>query len=216
MLNKPHKFFDTYLDNNLDSLKDFLIKIENQIINDNILDISQDVLNKYNKVPGAITKIGMKHYNIFTFLNPEIYNLYIALKELTKNACDYYNLDFKKEKYLIHGWFNLDNKSNKNEVNPIDNPHHFHDHFGGQGAPHFHGYYCVDAEPSSTYYAISKNENNIFENINKNNRAIISETGHPHGRGDWFENRPRITIAYDIIPSSSLTGAENGKWIPLI
>jgi hypothetical protein len=37
-----------------------------------------------------------------------------------------------------------------------------------------------------------------FENINKNNRLVVSETGHPHGRDDWYEERPRITIAYDI------------------
>ena len=39
---------------------------------------------------------------------------------------------------------------------------HFHDKVG---APHFHGYYCVNAEPSITYYNIN---DNIVENHNKN------------------------------------------------
>jgi hypothetical protein len=69
------------------------------------------------------------------------------------------------------------------------------------GAPIFHGYYCVNAEPSITYYKI--NGNDLFENHNKNNRAIVSETGHPHGRDDWYEDKPRITIAYDIAPKNS-------------
>ena len=84
------------------------------------------------------------------------------------------------------------------------------------GAPWFHGYYCVNAEPSSTFYQINGDESNVFENINKNNRAILSETGHPHGRDDWFQEKPRITIAYDISPLTLIRGVRPGKFIPLV
>ena len=80
-----------------------------------------------------------------------------------------------------------------------------------------HGYYCVNAEPSVTYYNIDKKDV-IFENVNINNRAILSETSHPHMKGKWSEDKPRITIAYDIVTKREVDyfkskGATN--WIPL-
>jgi hypothetical protein len=72
---------------------------------------------------------------------------------------------------------------------------------GGKGSPDFHGYYCVNAEPSVTFYLIDKVTE--FENININNRAVVSETGHPHAPDNWYSREPRITIAYDIIPDPS-------------
>lgn len=218
---KPHKFFDIYVENDLNDLFQYLITLNKKIIDDNVCNIPNDIFLKYKDKPGAPTMFGINHYNIFTFTNSGIYNLYKSLAKLAKEACEYYNINFDDQRYLIHGWFNLDYKtiSNKKEtggVNPIKNPHHFHDHSGGMGVPWFHGYYCVNAEPSSTFYKINGDDNKVFENINKNNRAILSETGHPHGRDDWFEDKPRITIAYDISPSNNILSFEPHKWIPLI
>jgi hypothetical protein len=215
---KPvHKFFDVILDNDLDSLKQYLSEIEDKVFTENILSIPNDILKKYDKnQPGTLTQLGINYYNIFTFVNPEIFKLKEALRKLTMEACEYYGIDFNSQKYLIHGWFNSDSKTvGSNGVNPLKHPYHFHDHSDGLGVPWFHGYYCVDAEPSSTFYQINKEKNNIFENINKNNRAILSETGHPHGRDDWFFDNKRITIAYDITPMNNLVGVKPNKWMPL-
>jgi hypothetical protein len=211
-MKKPHKFFDVVLENNLEELYDYLLVIEDKFLGQNILNLPDITLNKYPRKHGMMTWLGIEHYNIFSFANEEIYQLQLALRSLTKEASDYYDIDFNKEKYLIRGWFNLDYKSDNGIVSPIKKPEHFHDHSQGFGAPWFHGYYCVNAEPSSTFYQINKDENNIFENINKNNRAILSETGHPHGRDDWFEDKPRITIAYDITPLNKLIGVIPNKW----
>jgi hypothetical protein len=129
---------------------------------------------------------------------------------------EYYGYDFEKQNYYLRGWFNLDHKDEYNLVSPLNKPEHFHDHSDGLGMPFLHGYYCVNAEPSSTFYQINKNTENVFENINKNNRAILSETGHPHGRNDWYEEKPRITIAYDITPRAFLENVEDATWIKLI
>lgn len=221
-MKKPHKFFDIYINNNLDLLYNDLFVLNHEIASKNICRIPDKIFNQNMEKPGLVTQYGVEYYNIFTFVNESIHNLYIGLQELTKQACSYYDIDFKSEKYFIHGWFNLDYKTTSRPnsiggVNPIVNPQHFHDHSGGQGAPWFHGYYCVNAEPSSTFYKINNSDDQIFENINKNNRAILSETGHPHGRDDWFEDNPRITIAYDITPIKNLNNsAIIGKWIPLI
>lgn len=219
-MKKTHKFFDTYVENNLESLFEYLVQLNKKMIENNILNIPNDLFLKHKDNPGVATIFGIDHYNIFTFTHPGIHKLYKSLSNLTKEACAYYDIDFEKEQYFIHGWFNLDYKTLKSEfdnggVNPIKNPHHFHDHSGGMGAPWFHGYYCVNAEPSSTFYKIDSNDNNIFENINKNDRAILSETGHPHGRDDWFEDKPRITIAYDISPAKNMLNFDPHKWIPL-
>jgi hypothetical protein len=113
---------------------------------------------------------------------------------MTIEACEYYGINFEEQNYQVMAWFNYDYGLHKYDVKNL------HDHNHGYGVPDFHGYYCVDAEPSVTHYQIHKDPSNMFENINKNNRAVVSETGHPHSRGDWGSERPRITIAYDILP----------------
>ncbi len=214
-MKKPHKFFDRYLENNLDSLFDYLVSIHKDILYKNIFNVPADRLSKFNELNGAPTQLG-NYYNIFNLNHEGISNLKNALKDMAIEACEYYGYNFKEEQYLIHGWFNLDYKSQGGIVSPLKKPEHFHDHSGGMGMPFLHGYYCVNAEPSSTFYQIDRNQEVIFENINKNNRAIVSETGHPHGRDDWYIDKPRITIAYDITPAKHLSeNAEDNIWIKL-
>jgi hypothetical protein len=208
-----HKFFDTILDNDLDSLFDFLIEINKDIIDKNIFNVPQEKLIQYNKKNGAPTQLG-NYYNVFNLQHPGLLNLKNNLKILAIKASEYYKYNFDDQDYLIHGWFNLDYKTEGTPVSPMIKPEHFHDHSGGFGVPYLHGYYCVNAEPSSTFYQINRNVDSIFENINKNNRAILSETGHPHGRDDWYEEKPRITIAYDITPSKML-GQNANLWVTL-
>lgn len=194
----PHKFFEKFLNNDLDALFNYLYKRAEDIVSGNIESIPKDVLSKFSMENGPATQLG-QYYNIFTWENESIQNLKDALRELVIEASEYYGIDFEEENYYISGWFNLDFMSPENReygVSPLKDSTHYHDHAGGTGAPIFHGYYCVNAEPSSTFYKIDRERD--FENINKNNRAIISETGHPHGRDDWYEQKPRVTIAYDI------------------
>ncbi len=196
-MKRPHKFFDRFLNNNLDDLYNYLTNIHKDILYKNIFNVPEDELKKFNELNGAPTQLG-QYYNIFNLNHDGIKNLQNALKDMAIEACEYYEYNFDQQDYFIRGWFNLDYQSQQGEVSPINKPEHFHDHSGGSGMPFLHGYYCVNAEPSSTFYRIDRNEENIFENINKNNRAILSETGHPHGRDDWYLDKPRITIAYDI------------------
>lgn len=212
---KPkHKFFERYVDNNLDSLYNYLTQLHKDILYKNIFNVPEDVLKKFNELNGAPTQLG-NYYNIFKLDHPGLVNLKKSLNEMIVEACSYYNIEYSKQEYLINGWFNLDYKSEGGLVSPLKKPEHFHDHSDGLGIPWFHGYYCVNAEPSSTFYQIDRDANNIFENVNKNNRAIVSETGHPHGRDDWYYDKPRITIAYDITPSQKLMGIDTRKWAKL-
>lgn len=198
-MRKPHKFFERHLNNDLDSLYSYLQDIQERMISENIFGIDPDKLKVFGKYNGPSTQLGM-HYNVFSLDHPGISALQTGLRDAVKEACEYYDIDFDKKNYIVHGWFNLDYATQgSNNVSPMKNSERFHDHMGGEGAPVFHGYYCVYAEPSITYYKID-NKEHIFENVNKNNRLIVSETGHPHGRDDWYDEKPRITIAYDITP----------------
>jgi hypothetical protein len=196
---KPaQKFFDRFLDNDLNDLYDYLYLKAEDLVAGKIGNIPEETLSKFTLLNGAPTQLG-DFYNIFTWEHLAIKKLKQSLSETIKEACEYYGIDYDSENYFINGWFNLDFKTeNANYgVSPLVHPEHYHDHAGGTGAPVFHGYYCVNAEPSSTFYQINRGDS-IFENINKNNRLVVSETGHPHGRDDWYEEKPRITIAYDI------------------
>lgn len=215
MNTKEHKFFEKYLDNNINDLYLYLLQKQEDLKNGLVPGFEKE---KFKEAPEEYFKYYNPQridnfYNIFQFYNESIYNLYEALRDLTIEACNYYNLDFKNEKFMIHGWFN--SESNKKEIN-LENDNSYHDHSEGKGAPYFHGYYCVNAEPSVTYYKI--NNNKPFSNINKNNRAIISETGHPHQIGIWDSQDKRITIAYDITPLRFISsgGYAEQSWIPLI
>lgn len=197
----PQKFFERFLDNDLEELFNYLVEKQKEILSGDMPGISKEKVAGFDIYNGPSTQL-CNEYNIFDFDAESIKKLKDALKSATKEACDYYGIDFDKENFHIHGWFNLDYQSPEDRsdgVSPIKNSEHYHDHMGGEGAPVFHGYYCVNAEPSVTYYKIDRLVD--FENINKNNRAVLSETGHPHGRDDWYSEIPRITIAYDIAPN---------------
>lgn len=216
MIKKPHKFFEVIMENDLNELFQFLSEKQDQILDGLIPGIPEEQRIKFNKFNGGTTQLG-NYYNIFDkryFGHDALRDLHRELRGTMKIAAEYYEINYDAESYMIHGWYNLDYKSgNDNGISPLKNMNNFHDHMNGEGAPFFHGYYCVNAEPSSTYYKIGGPDGDPFENINKNNRAIVSETGHPHGRDDWYDEKPRITIAYDIAPKGHNTNDET--WIPL-
>jgi hypothetical protein len=209
-MNKPtgkdHKFFERYLDNNLPELAEFL---QNQYSNIETLKLSgvtKVTPRDHWLSSDSVSTIKWREYNVFQFHHPSIYKLYKNISETIKEACKYYEVDFDKQEYMVQGWFNI----NYNNSGKLD----WHDH-GGPYAPYFHGYYCVNAEPSVTYYRVFDKET---DNHNKNNRMIISEMGHPHAMGSWDWEGPRVTIAYDIVPMKSLIAnkAEPQHWIPLL
>jgi hypothetical protein len=211
-MTKPqHKFFEKFLDNNLEELSKFLSQKAYDLEHGLVPNVSLEDYKKLNGV-APTTNLGPK-YNIFQFHYQDLYKLLIEVRSMVKEACEYYSIDFDSQQYMIQGWFNFDNYEK-----PEPLPDRFlHDHLGGSGVPDFHGYYCVAAEPSYTKYKLGGMENGeYFLNINKNNRAILSETGHPHGISHWDQPFKRITIAYDICPLNSILNDKEQHWIPLI
>jgi hypothetical protein len=201
---KEHKFFERQIDiNNLDALESLLLSQYKRIENGEVV---KQKLNDHTPWDdsGSITTMNWNKYNVFQFYDENIHTLFRAVKDMTVDACEHYGLDFVQEQFMVQGWFNV----NYNHIGKLD----WHEH-GGDGAPYFHGYYCVKAEPSVTHYRVFEKE---IENHNRNNRAILSETGHPHAMGDWDWDGPRITIAYDVIPLRYIPKEWEQHWIPMV
>jgi hypothetical protein len=207
---KPHKFFERYLDNDLEKLTKFLEEKYKLIQQAELRGVEKLGSSEAWVESGSLSTVKWREYNVFQFSSSEIYNVFKAISDTVREACEYYGLDFEAQQYMVQGWFNI----NHSEVGKLN----WHDH-GGPFAPHFHGYYCINAEPSITHYQINDGNNRVVDNINKNNRLVVSEMGHPHAMGDWAWEGARITLAYDIEPLQSLIdnpGTIEQHWIPLL
>lgn len=200
-----HKFFEGFLDLDLDALKEDMLSLRDSLIDGNVGSIPEEELAKYrdekNQVTSQVTGLA-GYYNIFTLGYSSMDALWSKLQELTLEACDYYGTDVGAQDYMIRGWLNVSYGSSMNQGAPrpkyFSTMESFHEHNDGKGMPDLHGYYCIAAEPSITHYMINKTE--LYENHNVDNRVILSETGHPHRVDVWEYDTPRITVAYDICP----------------
>jgi len=208
---KPHKFFERHLEIDLPDLQNFLEEKYKLIETAKLRGVdTMENDEKYWIESGSLSTVKWREYNVFQLYHTGLNTLYKAISDTVKEACKYYDIDFDKKQYYVQGWFNINNA----EVGKLN----WHDH-GGPYAPHFHGYYCVNAEPSVTHYKLFNDDNQIVDNVNKNNRLIVSEMGHPHAMGDWEWSGSRITVAYDIEPLESLISNEGTiqqHWIPLL
>lgn len=149
-----HKFFEKFLNNNLDDLQRFLEIQYGRIESGDLIKGPKNEQTAWDSSKSETT-IQWNKYNVFQFYHPAIFQLFKSVREMTLEACKHYNLNFELEQFMVQGWFNI----NYNKKGKLD----WHEH-GGNGAPHFHGYYCVKAEPSTTHYRVFDKE---IENINK-------------------------------------------------
>ena len=83
----------------------------------------------------------------------------------------------------------------------------------------YHGYFCVNTEPSITMYRLK--DGSTLDVKNKNNQLVISRSdGDMHCVTPWSESTKRITLAFDIVPTqvalNSFYNANRIKnWIPI-
>lgn len=189
---KPQKFFERKLDEDLDyvamSLRNEYQRISNgEMINIQPHDEAKDIFT-YSR---SVSTQKSREYNAFQMYYPFMHNLYTAITEMTMEACEYYEIDYNSEQWMAAAWFNINSKEKGGRLD-------WHDHLDTRiKVPAFHGYYCVNAEPSETHYRIN---NKQVVNHNENNRAILSMVGFQHAMAPWLWDGERITIAYDVVP----------------
>lgn len=210
--NIEHKFFTKDLSLNLNDVSILLYDFLDSVIP---TVAPSELLEKFADNTDGLPTASLSYYNLFFSQQEDIKKLAIHLNELLTEACTYYGIDYDSHKWGLQGWFNKQSKETMWDVSPIDNNDKWHEHQDGSGAPKFHGYFCVNAEPSVTVYMVNKDPENIKVNVNKNNRAVLSEVGHPHGMGNWRVDGDRLTIAYDIIPIEDLPEKEHNSWVLL-
>ncbi len=206
---KPFKHFTRDLDLNTQFLSDFLLAKYR------LLEAQDSEVALGRPTPGAesgkrlwedsgsLSTVAWRDYNVFQFHESNVYDLLLAIGEMTREACDYYELNFRSQRFMVQGWFNV----NYAHSGKLD--WHIHSPLG---APQFHGYYAVTAEPSQTHYNI---DGDIVVVENRNNRAILGESKWPHAMGDWSWGGPRITVAYDVSPLRALDKQNEQHYVPL-
>jgi hypothetical protein len=132
-----------------------------------------------------------KSYNLLMYPLPEFHELFNEIKKMFFEIIEK-DITISKKKYYIQCWLNYYKKGDF-----ID----WHRHWPRE-TKSWHGYYCVDTEGSFTSYIIPNNEDKIIDIISEDNLLIMSKSdGDRHRSSEWLNNdRPRITIAFDIVP----------------
>lgn len=198
----------TYIPNYLFSTT--LDSINNNALMESCLKLEDELRVKYNhgwqeeetklpycsferKIP--FTTSLFKRYNIFTFPNLQISLLYSKIREVI-SPC------LPDEPHMIAGWLNV--YHNNEKLLP-------HTHW----EPKFrsiHGFYCVNTEnvESSTTYKVP--EYSDVEIISKNGLLVFGKSDNDtHYTSTWTHDTPRITVAFDIVPITTLNENNNLK-----
>lgn len=138
--------------------------------------------------------------NIFSVYTEDIYNLYLSISEGLKEACMLYDIDIKKQKYMIYG--------KMSKYGPSTNKNWYD--FPGVSIPYLHGMFFITGEP----YRLSFSNNNIVtkEVFNKNELFINKPTDIINIKTDQ-ENE---VVEFYIAPLYALKHNEPGVWVPII
>lgn len=141
-------------------------------------------------------------YNVFLSPLPGFAELYSLVVDYFKSKQPNY------KNYAIAGWVNVYQKGGYLDWHKHSSSLVEHDN-------RWHGYVCINAEPSKTLY---KNEQNLVETIdNKNGFITLSPAGMCHRTTPWTDQKqPRITIAFDFILRDQIDPMHFTRWIPII
>ena len=152
-------------------------------------------------------------YTLFRFPYAEFQNLLMQLKNSFHKVYEEEYNKIVKDRFYIKSWCNIFYKNNFYDW-------HNHTHwnqacnktFPSEGT--WHGCFYVDAEPSKISYKFK--DNTIIDVPCKNNTVLISSNNIDHRTYEWLdETRPRITIAFDILPYNIVSQMNSDLWIPL-
>lgn len=143
-------------------------------------------------------------YNVFLFPFPGFHSLF---REITRCLAAHRCCDASAA-YYLQSWLNV-----YHEGETLS----WHRHWPPE-ARSFHGFYCVDVEGSSTEYRFP-DRNSAVEVVGKDNTIVLGPAdGDVHRTTPRQGERPRITIAFDIVPQRFLEGlkAASKHWLPIV
>jgi hypothetical protein len=146
-----------------------------------------------------LTTQGFEHYNLLMYGFDGFHSLYFEIQKLFRQVNQI------NENYYIQCWLNMYKKDDF-----VD----WHNHYPSK-CNSWHGFFCVDCEPSKTTYQLP-DTSKLVDIVSENNLLVLSKSdGDRHRTWPWeSNNRDRITIAFDIVPAMH-TGEFLNHWIPI-
>lgn len=144
---------------------------------------------------GNLTSAKNQSYNLFTFPVKELHQLY---QEMVKNITP---LLEKDTPYVLKSWMNVYRKGDKVS---------WHAHWPSE-CKVWHGFYCVNVgeNESATNYKIP----GIKEIVNVpsvDGLLVVGKSDDDrHSSTEWQGDKPRITLAFDIVPMWAANPNEN-------
>jgi len=151
------------------------------------------------KITNSLMSQLFKNYNIFMYSYPEFYQLYSEIKTLFREQCG------NNDPHYCQAWLNYYH---------ADEYITWHRHNLSLQCG-WHGFFCVDTEPSKTTYRLL--DGTEFDVDGKNNLLVLSKNqGDSHCTWPWHLPEPRITIAFDIVPAARIDPSDRlNHWIPI-
>lgn len=144
------------------------------------------------------TKV-FNQYNLLMYPFPGFYELYIGIRDSFRHFVP-------EGQHYIQCWLNYYQKGDF-----ID----WHGHWVKESNS-WHGIYCVDVEESKTTYKIPGIEH-LVDVVGQDDLLILSKSdGDKHRSSEWLNDRPRITIAFDVVPAVMLNPRMwLNHWVPI-
>lgn len=168
-----------------------------ELVKENWADEKQDFTGQSTLTTQVYTRYNLLMYPLYGF-----HGLYEGIRETFREIVQDPN------PYYIQCWLNVYNKGDFIR---------WHRHFPPE-AYSWHGFFCVDTEPDSfTSYKIP-HINRVVDIASEDNLLVLSRSaGDEHRSSEWpFEDRPRITIAFDILPQQKVWWNQwLNHWIPI-
>ena len=151
------------------------------------------------KITGSLMSQLFKNYNIFMYSYPEFYQLYSEIKTIFREQRG------NNDPHYCQAWLNYYHT----DEYITWHRHSLSLYYG------WHGFFCVDTEPSRTTYRLP--DGTEFDVVGKNNLIVLSENqGDSHRTWPWHLPEPRITIAFDIVPATRIDPSDRlNHWIPI-
>jgi hypothetical protein len=169
----------------------------NSVINERFAGYSPTYKNKDN---APLSTSVFKEYNLLLLPLPGVYELYEAIK------VNFRRVSGTTKPHFIGCWLNYYTENGFLG---------WHKHWEPE-TNSWHGYFCVNAEPSITSYRLYSASDEIHIE-NKNNMLVLSPSGFDeHRTHPWlYKDTPRVTIAFDIVPQEYISLDWFNHWIPI-
>jgi len=186
------------------------------LIKSSCLKLNQFVIKKFegsdpnfNLTKSIPTRI-YSEYNLLMYPFPGFHSVYKKIQEIFYICYRNRNKCYDVPPHFIQCWLNVVYKDDE-----LD----WHDHWEPE-CNSWHGYIYIDAEMSgpSTLYKVPDYQDIVTIEGKNGNMIISPSNGDTHKTVPWTNENPRISIAFDILPTSSsglIDCDDINHWVPI-